>query len=1654
MKTLKTGILPSPTGRFTALATAFLVAGGLLLAPTFSRAQDAQDDAAFTCASAVNVMDCIQQTGTGAPKAADITAVPVNSQALGFTGPITAGIRYDNYLAWILDVGYAQEFYNSAAAFKLSAGLNERRANVTLGYAISPKQQIKLTYEYLAQNLPFDYASGQVNEWVSQNAFGGAYRYLLDNGIVRALEVYGTYTKAASKELSDVEMYTDDVLTAINYRRIAGGTEMTAGTIVTITPFKNTIVKLGGGYSTLSFDTKWEDSAATSAIAYSAELSHLLTPTTLISTGIGNTASGRTHTARVSQILPWNLEASLMGQYTATTNDIPSSTSVTAQLSYPAPKTYTNMFADGIGKLKDWVEKPVIYHTRVLAKAEERVVAVQITTNPIPATSIPVGSTLSPEIQTKDYFIYNTGIFDKINYKILSVNTTDGAPASTNLNLVVAPVDSFNAVVKSSAPTTTDMMTPGQYIVTLEAQGYRNGQVVSQIDNAMDTNVGVNPNLAAPTWNTDMTLPVVMTKTDYPTTALKPYVKGNSTLGNTENYNFKLDGNQNPPWVKISNDQQSLIANGPAGDPGTATVTLIATSTASGQPTLANPFTITITETASLAPSWVSPGVSLPPAVTAVVYPVTPLTPYVQNNNTSTIPNETYKFKLAGTDNPDWLEISADQLSLVGKGNAPAAGTSATVTVVATSDQTGKSSVSNTFPIDVIETTAVPVWSNNGNLAVTIPYDVNKTDYQLAIAPSSANYVEPADSIIGQMNITKNLPSGGIISGVTNTKDTYYVTINISNQLDVNGQAGIFSVVATNKDDTTKKSTGTFTVNITPNTTATPQWIDGKELPSAIFNTTYQNVDLTQYVKDDSGVPVSTDAKSTANNYKFEITGGNPGWLGIAQNQTTLIGVGPVTSEAGKPVTIQLKATNGFGKSVGPTNFTINVESLDSPTWNPPPLVPKLYYYTGTQPVYIYQQGVPSYVTPVPGDDTVTITGPYDIVQPATKTTSTATIPPEFVLSPTKVYISINTNNLGDIGNNGYFTAKANGTNGQFSSGQFTVSILPNSTDLTAFSKTNTDLPKAEYGVTYSPVQLDPYTNPSAAGDQITPTTLKTDSTKTVPDTLKFAINTSPSQTPLCQWTEVVNGVLQQKASTAITGGNCWVSYKIHSQATGTDPIFEKQILVGSAPVWVADLTAKIEFNDTATGVELNQFLNSTGANDPDIRFTFEDQKTDIPNWTIQSTGTDPNVPRKFYLRRTGSDASDVGKEIPLTLYAFNSNSPPTGVQGILKVTVEPADQVFYKWVGNQIAATVGKTDVTTPLDSSTIQTYLDASYTQRVTNDTFSAITLSETNLPTGGKVTISGPSEAFILNVLASKMMNPDLGTPEGLYDLTFTGITSKAGGGKLGETTGSQALKVIANTALNTISGNRLSDARMKFTSTDPTKATDTYNLSSQLHYLNGPGIVFTMDTTNATWDIVQNAGSYILVRKVVNNQLNAGDINQNTMLTVTVTATSPATPTTATIQATALTDTNIQPTLIFPEFNIKNPSSNYYITVAAKNTTTYYGLLRSNNSGMQIQNEKYTDVQTKDHLPHLKATDDSSFNINLGGFKLYEDGQWKFYIDADRLSTTSTNGICNPSNKDRLYFVTFDTFNITSSSSGVKVVTNTVTKSNSAKITCNP
>ncbi len=587
---------------------------GLIAQPTWAAAPNGelQNDAQFTCASAIDLMECIQRTNSSATatQPADIKNMSINTSSLNISSPLTAGVRYDNDLGWILDAAYAQAFYNAAVGLKMSVGPNEHRANVTLGTALTDKQQIKLTYEYLSQNLPFDFVTGAVNEWVSQNAFGAAYRYLFNYKLLHSFDLSGTYIKANSKKLSQVDMGEDE-LSDVNKRHIAGGEERTVMGSLTLTPFTHTSLKIGAGYSQIAYNTLYEDNQKNTTLAYTADLSQLLTSTTKITASINNTAASRNHSAKISQILPGSLEASVSGQYAVGAGELADSSSLTASLSYPAPKNYSEGgMAKVLGALKEWVKTPVVTSTRVLAIKDEQIARLVIDkNNPMPNQIVIIGKKLSP-IETQRYFKFDPEIFDKVSYQVTILPTADSnaQPVPLSQLKLALTSDAYHATLSSTEGMPVRALTPGSYNVTFTANGVRKNQTVASTNSSFQLEVRQDTSLPAPTWKNNYKLPTAKGDTAYEF-LLRNLIQDNTGLPEGDNYTFTLkssneDGSTPPNWIRLSEDKQSLISDKvPLDAQSSAPITLGVKSNVSGNSAEDQPFTITVTNIGT-PPEW------------------------------------------------------------------------------------------------------------------------------------------------------------------------------------------------------------------------------------------------------------------------------------------------------------------------------------------------------------------------------------------------------------------------------------------------------------------------------------------------------------------------------------------------------------------------------------------------------------------------------------------------------------------------------------------------------------------------------------------------------------------------------------------------------------------------------------------------------------------------------------------------------------------------------------------------------------------------------------------------------------------------------------------------------------------------------------------
>lgn len=439
------------------------------------------------CQLTANPDECLR-------KAAAQTGTPVNlnnyaltSDTLGLSGPWSFTLRYDQDLALVFGAGYTQMFNEVfGVSGKFTLGQNERRANLTSGFAVTKDQQVKLTYEYLAQNQNFDFASGAVQQWVDQHAVGGAYQYLLRHEIVHSLELSASTIRANSKDLSSLAFNqvstTNSTNYDVNYRHIAGGTENTVQAALNLLPLKNTALTVGAGYSAISYDMQYQASPSNSGLAYKLELTHVLTPKAKIGTSVNNTASGREHNVQISHILPKNIEVGVKAQYVAGAAGLSDSKNIALNFSYPAPKQYSLSLETNMQELHNWVEKPVVYATRVLAIKDEKVQSYSFSAgsgNPEDQVksnnSTDVTEREINPVLTQDYFQFTDPALTVSYSAAVTCPVTQPQNKCNLQDLGIHLVANGNQATLSSFALIPESTGVGNYVITITGNGTRAG---------------------------------------------------------------------------------------------------------------------------------------------------------------------------------------------------------------------------------------------------------------------------------------------------------------------------------------------------------------------------------------------------------------------------------------------------------------------------------------------------------------------------------------------------------------------------------------------------------------------------------------------------------------------------------------------------------------------------------------------------------------------------------------------------------------------------------------------------------------------------------------------------------------------------------------------------------------------------------------------------------------------------------------------------------------------------------------------------------------------------------------------------------------------------------------------------------------------------
>lgn len=185
----------------------------------------------------------------------------ISTNDLGWIMPLTLGAQYSSIFGTIFHGQFSHSLgAENALAMLFDGGAKEYRVNGTFGHAFSENQRLKLTGEYLAQDLNLSYITGSLDKWVGQGAIGATYEYLFPGKFIHDLNLNAFYSKAQSKELDEFIFADPDSPSgwSANDRRIAGGKDRSASLGLDLLPFKTTLLGAQLNYDNVIYDMKYE----------------------------------------------------------------------------------------------------------------------------------------------------------------------------------------------------------------------------------------------------------------------------------------------------------------------------------------------------------------------------------------------------------------------------------------------------------------------------------------------------------------------------------------------------------------------------------------------------------------------------------------------------------------------------------------------------------------------------------------------------------------------------------------------------------------------------------------------------------------------------------------------------------------------------------------------------------------------------------------------------------------------------------------------------------------------------------------------------------------------------------------------------------------------------------------------------------------------------------------------------------------------------------------------------------------------------------------------------------------------------------------------------------------------------------------------------
>jgi hypothetical protein len=266
---------------------------------------------------------------------------------IGFKTAVTLGQCTNASLPWVaLNTQYSDQFGlvinpkyanlltpTSALGLEIAFGSSEFRMGATWTSMIDKRHRIKLTAEYLSENILFSLTPLNVTKWNAQHAFGANYQYLVNQSWLHTINLATYHAYARDENLS-----TSAINNKTDYRIDAGSNSNGISGGLTLTPGRCTAIVLDLYYDQVNYRTQNRSAPNSVGIGESITLEQLLAPRLKLLL----TASHRQPFDNYHARLSWlalarpgaQLELSVTGQYLTGNLPQPHETRVGLMVSY------------------------------------------------------------------------------------------------------------------------------------------------------------------------------------------------------------------------------------------------------------------------------------------------------------------------------------------------------------------------------------------------------------------------------------------------------------------------------------------------------------------------------------------------------------------------------------------------------------------------------------------------------------------------------------------------------------------------------------------------------------------------------------------------------------------------------------------------------------------------------------------------------------------------------------------------------------------------------------------------------------------------------------------------------------------------------------------------------------------------------------------------------------------------------------------------------------------------------------------------------------------------------------------------------------------------------------------------------------------------